>query len=127
MGSVKSDISGVIEINQVFQRDFDATQLAPKGIVPFDQKPQVLSSDFGQYNCGSGDTFVKDKDEWLLQNNIDVVDMELFGIAYACFSKNMPWRSFKFVTDYISTDSGNDWRNNLKLSAASLIKSIEFL
>ena len=125
VGSIRNDISGVIEIEKVFQRDFDATPLVPKGVVPFDEKPNVLSSDFGQYSCGSGDTFVRNKEEWLLENKIDVVDMELYGIAHACFSKNTPWRSFKYITDYISKDSGNDWENNLKYAAASLIKSIE--
>ena len=36
VGSIRNDISGVIEIEKVFQRDFDATPLVPKGVVPFD-------------------------------------------------------------------------------------------
>ena len=127
VGSIRNDISGVVEIKKVFQRDFDATPLVPKGVVPFDEKPHVLSSDFGQYSCGSGDTFVRDKEEWLLENKIDVVDMELYGIAQACFSKNTPWRSFKFITDYVSINSGDDWRSNLEKSGSALIKAIDFI
>ena len=127
VGSIRNDISGVIEIEKVFQRDFDATPLVPKGVVPFDEKPHVFSADFGQYKCGSGDTFVREKEEWLIKNDIDVVDMELFGIAHACYSQNTPWRSLKFITDYVSINSGDDWRNNLEKSGSALIKAIEFI
>jgi adenosylhomocysteine nucleosidase len=127
VGSIRNDISGVVEIKKVFQRDFDATPLVPKSFVPFDEKPQVLSADFGQYNCGSGDTFVREKEEWLMNNSIDVVDMELFGVAFACYSKNIPWRSFKFITDYVSINSGDDWRKNLEKSGSALINAIELI
>ena len=127
VGSIRNDISGVIEIEKVFQRDFDATPLVPKGVVPFDEKPHVFSADFGQYKCGSGDTFVREREEWLIKNSIDVVDMELFGIAHACYSKNISWRSFKYITDYVSINSGNDWRNNLEKSGSALIKAIDFI
>jgi adenosylhomocysteine nucleosidase len=127
VGSIRNDISGVVEIKKVFQRDFDATPLVPKGVVPFDEKPHVLSAHFGQYNCGSGDTFVREKEEWLMNNSVDVVDMELFGVAFACYSKNIPWRSFKFITDYVSINSGDDWRKILEKSGIALIKAIELI
>ncbi len=125
VGALNNDISGVVEIREVFQRDFDAEPLSPKGKVPFDYKPEVLTSSFGEYSCGTGDTFVRSKELWLVDNHIDVVDMELFAIAHACYSKGLPWRSLKFITDYVSKDSGDDWKKNLDASGATLIKALE--
>ena len=127
VGSIRDDLAGVIEIEKVFQRDFDAAPLVPRGVVPFDDKPHMLRTDFGQYSCGSGDSFVKEKEEWLIKNNIDVVDMELFGIAQACYSKSIPWRSFKFITDYVSINSSDDWSNNLKKSGSALLNAIKLI
>ena len=125
VGSLNENISGIIEISKVFQRDFDATPLSPQGVVPFDDKPQILSSNFDGYVCGTGDTFVRTKEAWLQSNSIDVVDMELFAIAHACYSRDMPWRSFKYVTDYVSKDSGDDWKKNLEQSGAALMKVVD--
>ena len=125
VGALNNKISGVIEIRQVSQRDFDAEPLSPKGKVPFDDKPEVLTSGFGEFSCGTGDTFVRSKDLWLVDNHIDVVDMELFAIAHACYSRRIPWRSFKFITDYVSRDSGDDWKKNLDASGTTLVKAVE--
>ena len=38
-----------------------------------------LSSGFGDVTCGTGDSFVTTADPWLNENNIDLVDMELFA------------------------------------------------
>ena len=51
VGSLNNKISGVVEIRLVVQRDFDAEPLSPKGKVPFDDKPEVLTSGFGEYSC----------------------------------------------------------------------------
>ena len=127
VGALNNDISGVVEIREVFQRDFDAEPLSPKGKVPFDNKPEVLTSSFGKYSCGTGDTFVRSKDPWLVDNQIDVVDMELFAIAHACYSKGLPWRSLKFITDYVSRDSGEDWQKNLEVSGTALTKVLKLI
>jgi adenosylhomocysteine nucleosidase len=124
VGSLNESISGVIEIGRVLQRDFDARPLSPKGQVPFDEKPQILTSAKGLFSCGTGDTFVLSKEDWLLENQIDVVDMELFAIAHACYSSNIPWRSFKFITDYISSESGEDWKRNLEQSGRALTRAV---
>jgi hypothetical protein len=44
---------------------------------------------------------------------IDVVDMELFAIANIAYQFNIPWQSFKFVTDDANTDSGNEWTHRV--------------
>ena len=125
VGSLNENLSGVIEVGKVLQRDFDATPLSPRGQVPFDEKPQILSSGKGEYSCGTGDTFVRSKEDWLQENKIDVVDMELFAIAHACFSRNIPWRSLKFITDYVSVGSGDDWKKNLEHSGQALTRAVD--
>jgi adenosylhomocysteine nucleosidase len=125
VGSLNENLSGIIEISKVFQRDFDATPLSPQGVVPFDDKPQVLTSSFNGYACGTGDTFVRTKEIWLQNNSIDVVDMELFAIAHACYSRDVAWRSFKYITDYVSIDSGDEWKKNLEQSGVALMKAID--
>ena len=127
VGSLNKEISGVIEISKVLQRDFNAMPLSPKGKVPFDEKPQALTSNHGAYTCGTGDTFVKTKETWLVENKIDVVDMELFAIAHACYSRNLPWRSLKFITDYVSIKSGDNWKQNLEQSGSVLTQALELL
>ena len=124
VGSMNENLSGIIEIGRVLQRDFDATPLSPRGQVPFDEKPQILFSNTGEFSCGTGDTFVRSKEDWLLENQIDVVDMELFAIAHACYSRNIHWRSLKFVTDYISFRSGDDWKSNLEHSGQALTRAV---
>ena len=124
VGSMNENLSGIIEIGRVLQRDFDATPLSPRGQVPFDEKPQILFSNIGEFSCGTGDTFVRSKEDWLLENQIDVVDMELFAIAHACYSRNIHWRSLKFVTDYISFRSGDDWKRNLEHSGQALTRAV---
>ena len=124
VGSMNENLSGIIEIGRVLQRDFDATPLSPRGQVPFDEKPQILFSNTGEFSCGTGDTFVRSKEDWLLENQIDVVDMELFAIAHACYSRNIHWRSLKFVTDYISFRSGDDWKRNLEHSGQELTRAV---
>ena len=124
-GSLNSALTNVVEVKTVLQRDFDAEPLAPRGCVPFDVFPSELNSGYGEVSCGTGDTFVRSKELWLSSKNIDLVDMELFAIAKICVQLNTPWRSFKFITDYVNLESDSDWEQNLQNSHVELIKYIE--
>jgi adenosylhomocysteine nucleosidase len=42
-----------------------------------------------------------------------VVDMELFAIANISHQCNIPWQSFKYVTDDANVDAGNAWRHRI--------------
>jgi len=122
VGSLNDELKNVVEIKRVIQRDFDAEPLAPKGVVPFDDFPSELFSGHGEVSCGTGDTFVRVRDNWLQDKKIDVVDMELFAIAKICKQLNTPWRSFKFISDYVNPDSDSDWEQKLPLSPLQLIQ-----
>ena len=60
--------------------------------------------------CGSGDSFVTAADPWLFSEGVDVVDMELFAIAYVASNHAIPWQSYKYITDDANENSGNDWQ-----------------
>ncbi|HBF55737.1 MAG TPA: 5'-methylthioadenosine nucleosidase, partial [Afipia sp.] len=60
-----------------------------------------------------GDSFVTSVDPWLVENNIDIVDMELFAIAHVCQRHNVPWRAFKFITDAADENAADHWNENV--------------
>ena len=111
-GKIKPELHGLLEIGKVIQRDMDAEPLAPRGSTPFCNRPQEYIST-GQFVCGSGDSFVTAFDPWLNSQGVDVVDMELFAIAAIAHDHQVPWQSFKYITDEANEDSGNDWQSKV--------------
>ncbi len=111
-GKVNPSLQGLLEIGRVIQRDMNTEPLAPRGTTPFCRKPfEYLSS--GQFLCGTGDSFVTSKDPWLHSQGVDVVDMELFAIAACAHDHEIPWQSFKFITDDANENSGKDWQEKV--------------
>jgi adenosylhomocysteine nucleosidase len=76
-------------------------------------KPSQYFAVGGEHVCGTGDSFVTSQDPWLISQGIDVVDMELFAIANIAHQFNIPWQSFKYVTDDANEDSGNEWTHRV--------------
>jgi adenosylhomocysteine nucleosidase len=108
-GKIKPELHGLLEIGKVIQRDMQAEPLAPRGSTPFCVRPQEYLST-GQFVCGSGDSFVTAYDPWLHNQGVDVVDMELFAIAVVAHDHQIPWQSFKYITDDANESSGDDWQ-----------------
>ena len=108
-GKIKPELHGLLEIGKVIQRDMQAEPLAPRGSTPFCVRPQEYLST-GQFVCGSGDSFVTAHDPWLHNLGVDVVDMELFAIAAVAHDHQIPWQSFKYITDDANETSGEDWQ-----------------
>lgn len=115
VGGLHRRVSGLVEIARVIQVDMVAEPLAPRGQTPFDDSPSSHTSGQPGVVCGSGDAFVTSIDPWLVEQGVDVVDMELFAIAAVCHRVGVPWRAFKFVTDYANENSGDEWRANVHL------------
>ncbi len=109
VGKITPSLSGLIQIGSVIQRDMIAEPLAPRGSVPFSNKPSKFISISNGHICGSGDSFVTQQDDWLTQNGVDVVDMELFAIAAVAHEHNIDWVSYKFISDDANESSGQDW------------------
>ena len=97
-GRVNTTLSGLVEVAHVVQRDMMAMPLVARGRTPYSSNLDKLSSGFGSVTCGTGDSFITSPDPWLTENNVDVVDMELFAIAHVCQRHSIPWRAFKFIT-----------------------------
>ena len=113
VGKINPALDGLLEIGKVIQRDMMTVPLAPRGQTPFCSKPSQYLSLGGEHTCGTGDSFVTAHDPWLISQGIDVVDMELFAIANIAYQFNIPWQSFKYVTDDANADSGNEWTHRV--------------
>lgn len=112
-GRLDKAIEGLVEIADVLQHDMMAEPLAPRGQTPFDDSPHLLSSGFQGVRCASGDSFVTSIDPWLVQQNVQVVDMELFALALVCHRKGIAWRSFKYITDDTDDNAGENWQDRV--------------
>lgn len=112
VGKINPQLDDLVGIGKVIQRDMMAEPLAPRGETPFCNRPsEYLSS--GEYVCGSGDSFVTGKDPWLLSQGVDVVDMELFAIAYVANHHQIPWHSYKYISDDANENSGDVWHQKV--------------
>ena len=112
-GKINPQIQGLLEIGSVIQRDMNAEPLAPRGKTPYSHTPMKYHSIGGSYVCGTGDSFVNSHDEWLHQQKVDLVDMELFAIAAVAHHHGIPWQSFKYITDDANENSGGDWQDKV--------------
>jgi adenosylhomocysteine nucleosidase len=112
-GAVKLQPGEIACIGRVIERDFDARPIAERGVVPFDPAPNAFESVFSGVTCGSGDSFVTSLDPWFLEQKVDIIDMELIGIAKAAFNFGVPWASFKYITDSLNSNSDSDWFSKL--------------
>jgi adenosylhomocysteine nucleosidase len=112
-GKIQKTHKGLVEVAHVVQRDMMAMPLAPRGVTPFSEGLDKLSSGHGHVTCGTGDSFVTAPDPWLIENNIDVVDMELFAIAQVCQRHKLPWRAFKFITDDADENAADHFQENI--------------
>ncbi len=108
-GAVHPGTTGLLGIGRVVQRDIIAEPLSPRGQVPYCTRPYEYFSKSGDISCGTGDSFVTSYDPWLVQQDISVVDMELFAIAAVAHEHQIEWMSYKFVTDHANESSGQDW------------------
>lgn len=113
VGKINPELSDLVTIERVVQRDMNAEPLAPRGVTPFCSKPTEYRSQRGQYTCGTGDSFVTNIDPWLIDQKIDVVDMELFAIAAVAHQHQIPWLSFKFISDAADDNAGNEWHERI--------------
>ncbi|MEY3724638.1 MAG: hypothetical protein RLZZ365_573 [Pseudomonadota bacterium] len=112
-GGINPKLTELVTIGRVIQRDMNAQPLAPRGITPFCTKPPEYVSQSGKYTCGTGDSFVTSTDPWLIEQKVDVVDMELFAIAALAHQHQIPWRSYKFISDSADDLAGEQWHEKI--------------
>ena len=125
-GCLRRDLLGqVFGINEVIERDMIAEPLAPRGTVPLSDQLPVLKSNFGTARCATGDSFVTSRDQWLLDNEVDLVDMELFAIAKIAAHYGVEWKSIKFASDLADENAAEHWSDSLEKANLKISEIIE--
>lgn len=126
-GKINPKLSELVAIKRVIQRDMDAQPLAPRGVTPFCTKPVEYVSELGEHTCGSGDSFVTRIDPWLAAQAVDVVDMELFAIAAVAHQHQIPWLSYKFISDAADEKAGEQWHKKMNHGEELFLKELKQL
>ena len=117
-GSRKIKKKTLVDCTKFVQRDMDVTGLGfLRGETPFEQDPPVIIQpqhiDFNPIGrnatCGTGDCFVEDKSQYYGE----VVDMEAYALAKVCYNYDVPFISFKYITDGADEQAHEDWEANL--------------
>ena len=117
-GSKNLPIGELVCCTKFVQRDMKVTQLGfYEGQTPFESPISMIVLSTSKFNpldkfyvCGTGDNFVENtKKESLF---IQVFDMEAFALAKVCRHYNVPFISFKYITDNANEHSAKDWEEN---------------
>ena len=116
-GSRKIKKKTLVDCTKFVQRDMDVTGLGfMRGETPFEKEPPLIletKSDFNPIGrhatCGTGDCFVEDKSQYYGE----VVDMEAYALAKVCYLYDIPFISFKYITDGADEQAHEDWEANL--------------
>ena len=116
-GSRKIKKKTLVDCTKFIQRDMDVTGLGfMRGETPFEKDiPFVIPSKCNfnpigrNATCGSGDNFVEDRTQYYGE----VVDMEAYALAKVCYTRDVPFISFKYITDGADEQAHEDWEANL--------------
>ncbi len=123
-GSI-SGVSGLLKIDTFVQRDMDVQALNfPRGVTPFsgeslpEKKGIVL---------GTGDNFITNAEEQLkgLEIEIDLVDMEGYALKKVADDLNVPFESYKYVSDRANKEAAQDWSRTVQEGAKSFLVLLE--
>tara|TARA_E500000178_G_C16903235_1_gene699062 strand:+ start:586 stop:1164 length:579 start_codon:yes stop_codon:yes gene_type:complete len=116
-GSRKIKKKTLVDCTKFIQRDMDVTGLGfMRGETPF-EKDIPLMIDYSNIEnpigrnavCGSGDNFVEDRTNYYGE----VVDMEAYALAKVCHWFDIPFVSYKYITDGADEQAHEDWESNL--------------
>jgi adenosylhomocysteine nucleosidase len=105
----------LVDCTRFIQRDMDVSPLGFKlGQTPFEEDIPIIIQSDSEFNpigknvlCGSGDSFVQD------ETIGDVVDMEAYALAKVCKLYDVPFISFKYISDDANGDASEDWEENV--------------
>ena len=113
VGGVTQEPDSLCMVNSVIERDMLAMPLSKRGTTPFEEINMYMSINSKGVRCGTGDSFVHSSDPWFLSEGVDIVDMELYAIAKSCYKFNVPWLSYKYVSDSADKNAQSDWQARL--------------
>jgi adenosylhomocysteine nucleosidase len=112
-----------VACHEFVQRDMDVRGLGfALGVTPFDAAPLSLAFErvFAHLPpavCGSGDSFATDGGD----AHCDVLDMEAYALAKACWLERAAFACVKYVTDGADTGAAADWQNNVHRAAGEFL------
>ena len=120
-GSHKYNKGEFVDCTRFRQRDMDVSVLGFKrGETPFEKTPPTMiemETDFNPIGkneiCNTGDSFVKDGKEYTQGFQSEVLDMEAYALAKVCYHYNVPFISFKYITDGADERGADDWEENV--------------
>tara|TARA_B100000287_G_C20421590_1_gene697754 strand:+ start:264 stop:833 length:570 start_codon:yes stop_codon:yes gene_type:complete len=108
-------IGSLIEVGKV-HNDIDSHTLDEYGKTPFSDIGEINFNPNSDVNCFSTDYFYDKKSHDFYSNNYknmiktcDVIDMELYSIAFCCKKMNIKLISIKWISD---DGNSNNWRKN---------------
>lgn len=122
-GSRVHDTGALVACHEFVQRDMDVTGLGFElGVTPYDQTPARLTFEprFAHLPaalCGSGDSFATSAS--LVE--CDVVDMEGYALAKACWLHGAAFGCAKYVTDGADHAAADHWRDNVHKAAEEFL------
>ena len=128
-GSRKIKKKTLVDCTKFVQRDMDVTGLGfEKNQTPFEWEPEIVIQNKNiEFNpigknatCGSGDNFVEDRTNYYGE----VVDMEAYALAKVCHIHNVPFISFKYITDGADEQANEDWEANLASGIVEFKKKV---
>lgn len=126
-GSSRFKKGEVVNCTSFVQRDFDATAFGCDPFTtPFDVIPATLKNGhrfdgFAEGVCGTGDNFVTDMSAALW----NVVDMEAYALAKACYIERIPFGCLKYITDGADGHAASTWEDGLEDAADSLRRAVD--
>ena len=107
------------EVDYFVQRDMDCTALGCDPYVTIGETQSQIktyNTTTPLYGCGTGDSFSEPTDDYPL------VDMEGYALAKVCKNFNIPFYSYKYVSDSGDPD---DWEMNMHAGAEKFLKTLE--
>lgn len=130
-GAVRPNISGLVQVSKVIQRDIDLEGLGFQlGQTPFEDGGDFfVLEDCSKIDkigtrkkvlCSTGDNFVSDPPRL----SSDIVDMELYAIAKVCAREGVPLYSWKFISDNADSNSPGDWEQNVARGVLEFKKTV---
>ena len=129
-GSLRKDISGLIDCKYFVQRDMDSRPLGFElGQTPFESDPKLIieaachpiNTINKNLTCASGDSFVESD----ICLEADVVDMEAYAIAKVCYLESAPFVCFKYISDFADESAADDFGDNVSKAGRSFSKYLE--
>jgi adenosylhomocysteine nucleosidase len=123
-GSRRYSAGTLLSCHEFIQRDMDVGGLGfALGVTPFDEAPSCLRFEpvfehLPSAVCGSGDSFATD----VIGLDCEVVDMEAYALAKACWYEKAPFACAKYVTDGADHAAADDWQRNLHMAADEFLR-----